>query len=142
MKVKQKVTGRAASVPAGIGWGVAVGMGITLVGAAVLAWMMSGEKLSGDALGYGIMIVLVIASGAGALTAAGKIKRLRVQMCLLTGGFYYLGLLSVTALFFGGKFQGMGITAVLVIIGCALAALMGLKSQNGTKPKIKKGGYR
>ena len=119
-----------------------MGIGITVIGAAVLAWMMSGEKLSGDGLGCGIIVVLLVSSYVGALIASNKIKRLRVQMCILSGVVYYLSLVAVTALFFGGKYQGMGVTAIVVIIGCVSASITMLSGKKSNKPKIRKKGYR
>lgn len=142
MVTRQKATGRSVSIPVGIAWGMLVGIGITVIGAAVLAWMMSGEKLSGDGLGYGIIVVLLVSSYVGALIASNKIKRLRVQMCILSGVVYYLSLVAVTALFFGGKYQGMGVTAIVVIIGCVSASITMLSGKKSNKPKIRKKGYR
>ena len=36
-------------------------------------------------------------------------------MCLAAGGGYYLCLLAITALFFGGQYQGVGVTALMVL---------------------------
>ena len=142
MITKQKATGRAASIPAGIGWGTLAGLGITATGAAILAWMMTKEKMNSDSLGYGIIAVLLIASCVGALIASGKIKRLRMQMCLLSGAVYYFSLVAMTALFFGGKYEGMGVTAIVVMIGCALASLTILNGHKTNKTKIRKRAYR
>ena len=142
MITKQRATGRALSIPAGIGLGVLAGVGVTLVGAGFLAWLMAQERLQSEGVGYAIIVVLLVASSLGALVAAGKIKRLRVQMCLLSGAVYYLVLLMITALFFGGKYQGMGVTAMVVLIGCGAASLTSLSNRKSTKTKIRKMGYR
>lgn len=142
MITKQIAGGRSSSIPMGVAWGTVSALSITAVGAGILAWMMAGEKMNEDSLGYGIIVVLLIASCAGALVAARRIKRLRVQMCLLSGAVYYLSLIAVTALFFGGKYQGMGVTAIVVFIGCIAASIMTLSKRMTAKPKMRKMGYR
>jgi len=142
MITKQKATGRASSIPAGIGWGMLSAFSITAVGAGILALMMAGEKMNPDSLGYGIIFVLLAASCAGALVTAVRIKRLCVQMCFLSGAIYYLSLIAVTALFFGGKYQGMGVTGIVVFIGCIAASIIMQAKQKPSKPKLRKMGYR
>ena len=142
MPVKQRASGKAISTPAGIGLGLLASVTVTVGGAAILAWMVSGERMGGDAIGYGAMVVLFLSSLLGALLAANRIKRLRVQMCLISGGAYYLTLLGITALFFGGQYQGMGVAAILVLVGCGTAALVGLRGGKGKQLKFRKKAYR
>ena len=66
MVVNRKVTGKASSVPAGLALGGAVSLGITLILAAVIAKMVSDEKLAEENIGYGVMVLLFTASAAGA----------------------------------------------------------------------------
>lgn len=49
-------------------------------------------------------------------------------MCLLFGGCYLLILLAVTALIFGGKFQGVLVAAAVVI---GVSAATGIVSAGG-----------
>ena len=110
----------------------------TLVCSAVLAWLISAEKMHADAIGYGTAVALLAASFVGALTAVARIKRLRMQVCLITGGVYYLVLLSVTALFFGGRYQEMGAAAIFVILGSGMTALLGIREKKSRKNKMRK----
>ncbi len=80
-------------------------------------------------VGYGAMIVLVIASAMGAWTAEGRIQRMRLQVCLLSGLSYFLALLSATALFFGGQYSGIGVTALAILAGSAGVALLSMRPQ-------------
>lgn len=129
MVSNHKVTGKASNIPMGILLGLSVSILITLVGAAVAAWMISGELTGQETLGYLSAGILLLASAAGSIVAAGRIKRMRVQSGLLSGLSYYLFLLAMTALFFGGQYQGMGVTALMVALGCTSGALVGLKGK-------------
>lgn len=142
MPLKQRASGKAISTPAGIGLGLLLSMMVTVGGAAILAWLVSGERIGEGVIGYGAMAILLLSSLLGALLAANRIKHLRVQMCLISGAAYYLTLLAITALFFGGQYQGMGVAAILVLVGSGAAALAGLRGSKGKQIKFKKKAYR
>ena len=133
----QKATGRAMSMPAGIAVGMAVSLLVTLVGAFVLGWLIDKEMLEMNSIGYGAMVILLAASFLGALTAKTRIKHRYLVVCLVSGVGYYLVLLAITALFFGGQYQGMGVTLALVLAGAGTAGLLSIKK----KKSITKG-YR
>ena len=137
MANNKRVSGTAKSMPGGVGLGVAVSMVITVAGAAVLAWLILSERMAQGAVGYGSMVILVLASLAGCLTACGAVRRRRMMVCGITGAGYYLGLLMI-ALLFGGRFQGMGVTALMVLLGGAIAVILGLagKGSGGRRYKI------
>lgn len=137
MKVKMP-TGRSSGVSVGILIGVLVCVGVTLIASVILAWLIAAEKMDESAVGYGAMIALLLSAILGSWTASAKIGRLRTQVCLITGGIYYLVLLSITALFFGGQYQGMGVAAILVIAGSGVTALLGIREKKSRKNKIKK----
>ena len=140
MTVNQKVTGRAVSIPAGVTMGCAASLAITVVGSLLVAKLISAEVLADTAIGYGAMFILLTASALGSAISAAKTKRLRLQVCLLSGGAYYASLLAVTALFFGGQYQGMGVTALLVAAGTGVVILLGGREKK--RPKYRKGRRR
>lgn len=129
----RKQTGRAMSMPGGLAVGAAVSIGWSVIGAMIMAKLIDTETMPETAIGYGSIVILVTASFLGAMAAHSKIKRLRVQVCLMAGGIYYLILLATTALFFGGQYTGMGVTAAMVMSGSAAAILPGLQSRGGQK---------
>lgn len=135
MVTQRKATGMASSLPGGLAWGALVSMAMTLIGSAVVALLVDGGTMAVGAIGYGAMGILVMAAMCGALVAWVKIKRLRLQVCLLSGGIYYSLLLGMTILFFGGQFRGMGVTALMVASGSILAILGGFsKGRGGKRP--------
>ena len=133
---KKKVTGTAMGIPGGLGLGILVSLLITFAGAALTAWLIASEKIGEGTTGYAAMVILAIASAMGALVAVQLVKRMRLQVCMMTGSCYYLTLLAMTALLFGGQYQGMGVSAIVIIAGCALIAFLPTQNSNfGLKRK-------
>lgn len=137
MVLNQKPTGRASSMPKGLLAAGVSSLGITLLGAAVLAILVDKEFLEENKIGYGVMMILLIASYVGAIIAWRKIKHQRLVVCLSAGGIYFAILLSITALFFGGQYSAVGETALLVLCGSVLAVLTGLKNGSRKQHRIK-----
>ena len=125
MSAKKMRKNTASSIPAGIGIGLLVSMVITLAGAALTAYFIHKETIPEEGMGYGILLTLLLSAAAGAWIAVKRIQRLRMQMCMLSGLCYYLTLLAMTALFFGGEYSGMGITALVVLGGCGTVTILG-----------------
>lgn len=142
MVANKKVTGRAKSLPVGIGIGLLGSIGITLCLAAVLAALIARETVAMEAAGYGAMGILLVSAGAGAWISAGLVKRQRLMVCLILGAAYYICLLSATALFFGGQYQGMGVTALVILAGVGAVILLGLKREGSGSKRRRKQGFR
>lgn len=140
MNSRTNRSGRAYSMGAGIAAGGLTSMGITLAGAMLSAAMISGGRIGEAHVGYCSLIIILLSSLLGSLLAAKLIKHRWVYVCTLTGVVYYGVLLSITALFFGGQYQGMGVTALLVIAGCGVSILMGMRGDRRRNPhKVKIG---
>lgn len=137
---KKKVKGAAMSLPAGLGVGLLISLVITVAGAAITAWLIASEKIGEGSSGYAVMLILALAAGLGALGAVYFVKKQRLQVCMLTGVSYYLSLLAMTALFFGGQYQGMGVSAIVVLGICTLIAF--LPTKNGQPRGKRKRAYR
>jgi len=142
MNKRKAVTGAASSIPIGIGVGTAICILITLIGAAISAYLVYSESIQQESIGFASMTVLVLSSGLGALVSMHKIKRMRIQMCLLTGVCYYLALLAMTALFFGGQYSALGVTALAVLAGSGGAALLSMLTEKSKNNHGRKMAYR
>ena len=121
----QKATGRTSSVPAGLALGAGVSAVVTGLMTAALAGLLNQETIPWETVGYGILIMVMLSAYLGALTAWSKIRRQRLMICMMSGLVYFGMLLSVTALFFGGQYQAVGVTALLVAGGSGCAAVTG-----------------
>ena len=137
MTVNRKVTGNAMSMGQGIGLGIVVSLVITLAGSMLVAWLIGREMIPEIAVGYGAMMILILGSMAGAWTAVLKIKHRKLLVCGMSGVGYYISLLAMTALLFGGQYQGMGVTALVILCGVGVTALIACR-----EPKIKRKNYK
>ena len=149
MVANKKITGRATSLPAGLAIGAVCSLAATLVLTAILAKLVEAETLPVEKVGYGIMVLLIVSSFAGAMISFGRIKRQRMLVCIVSGVIYFAILMSITALFFGGQYSAVGTTALLVLAGSGApesivsdealrSALLGLRQGRGAKrTKIK-----
>ena len=129
--MNRKPTGRAASMPAGLASGAVASLSVTLLASAMIAKMVEDENLAESGVGYGIMITLMAASFFGALIAAGRIKRQRLMVCVMSGVIYFLSLLGITGLFFGGQYEAVGVTGLLIMGGSMLAVLTTVGGKRG-----------
>lgn len=135
-----KQTGLAKTMPYGLFLGVLGAVAATLAGAAVTAKLMDQQILETEQTGYAVMVILIAASWLGARISRGAVKRQKAKVCLLTGGCFFLVLTAATALLFGGRYDGVGETALLVFCGSMLAILGNQHNENRRnrrKPKIR-----
>ena len=132
MRNKQKVTGRADSIPVGLAVGVVSSILLTIACVAILTKLVDTGKIQWENIGYAIMVQTIVVSFIGAKIAHRRIKRQRLLVCLSSGLIYYAFLIATVAIFFGGKYEGMAVTALLVLAGCVCSSLLGLRSQKGS----------
>ena len=134
----RKMKGAAQSMPIALSLGLAVSIAVTLTLSAAIAYLVLNETINESAIGYGVMSTVLTSALFGAMIAASAAKRRRLFVCFVSGVIYYLALLSVTALFFGGQYEGMGVTGLLVFGGVGTAALIGGKREtNGGRKRRK-----
>lgn len=127
----QKVTGRAKSMPAGLALGALGSLGITLALSILGAKLVDMGTLQEGTIGYIAMVILLLSSFFGGLISVGNIKRQKLMVCGLSALIYYCVLLGMTGLFFGGQYQGMGVTALVVLCGGSVAALAVMRQSRG-----------
>ena len=129
----QQVKGRAVSIPGGLAIGAAVSMVVTIIIAAIGANLVMNQILPQENIGYCSLFALLAGGITGAITASAKVKHRKLVVCLLSGLVYYVILLSMTALFFGGQYEGMGVTLITVAIATVAAAM--ISSREGKQKK-------
>ena len=142
MGVSGKVTGRAWPVPKGLAYGVCISTVITILISAVSAHMVSKEWIQQDRIGYCAMAALLSGSCIGAWAAAGKIKLTQMRIAMLNGAVFFGILLSMTALFFGGQYEGMGVTLAVVALGSMTGGILSKRSIQSGSRKWRKKAYR
>lgn len=139
---KAKARNTASSLPVGVGIGLLVSLILTVLGAALTAYLVDKEIMAQSNVGYGCVISLLVSACCGAYVSVKRVKRLRMRVCIASGACYYLLLLGITALFFGGQYEGMGITALVVLGGCLAVAIAGMSGGKSRKSLFKKSAYR
>lgn len=135
MVMNRKVTGTASTIPGGLAIAGGISMGITLILAIAAAKLVDSQTIAESSIGYLSLSILMIASFCGSLAAWKRIKRKRLAVCLGAGAVYYGLLLLLTAVFFGGQYQGMGVTALVVAAGCGCVILTGAGQGSGRKKR-------
>lgn len=134
MSYQVKSTVNKSSIPLGLTLGLAVNWLTMLMGAAVAAFLIFGEKVDETAMPTAAVAIMVLSCMAGTTAAAKKAGFRRLPVCLASGGLYFLSLLCGNALFFDGSYRGIP-AAALTILGCSLVVgLWGLR-QKGQKIK-------
>lgn len=142
MNTTYKATERASSLLTGLIMGAAVSTGITLMITALLAILLDREVISWEKIGYAILIMIMLSAFMGGVTAYNRIRRQRVLISLMAGLIYWGVLLSVTALFFGGQYEAVGVTALLVAGGSLCSAMVGIGKGGGEAGRRKRKRYR
>lgn len=129
-----KPTGTAMSMPAGISMGVGTALLLTVLGAAIVAWLLNSGSMKEEGVGYGAMGVLLLASAFGSWTAVSMVKHQRLIVGLSTGAVYFVLLLGMTGLVFGGQYQGIIPTALMVLGGSTAAVLVSSRTKGNRTP--------
>ena len=80
MMVNRKVTGTAVSMPMGIGIGCGISMILTILGAGVVAKMITEGILQETTIGYGAMAIIMASSISGSIIAVNKVKKRKLQV--------------------------------------------------------------
>ena len=70
--------------------------------------------------------------------AVKKIKKMPMEMALANGAAYFVILVLLTAVVFGGRYQGMGVTFLCVGIGSVIAGISAGKGRRKAKRKATK----
>lgn len=125
MTVNQRPSGRASSMLSGLLAGLTLSIGITVLLAGLSAKLVDLQWIGEKSIGYCAMVILMSAPYFGAGLAYRRIKRQRLAVCVMSGGLYFLSLMGITALFFGGQYEAVGVTLLLVIGSVGLSLLVG-----------------
>ena len=117
--------------------GISTAVVLAFLGAAVLAKLLDMEILQIEKVGYGIMLIHLLAVFLGSKSAKAGAGKEGALATVITAVGYYLILLAVNALFFGGGYSGLGFTALLVT-GSAAAAILTVRKDSQKRYKISK----
>ena len=135
MKIRNK--GKTRSVPGAMAISAAVSMGLTVLVSAGIAYALNVQKTTWEQVGYWIMGMLFAAAFLGAKAAVRAAGSQRGMVSMMAGLMYWGLLLCVTALFFGGNYDGIWVTAGIILGGCGASFL--LSGPGSGRRSVKKG---
>ena len=127
--------GHTGGMAAALTAGVISSLLATVFGAAIIAKLVDSEIIGESGTGYGVMIILVLAAYVGAALSYRRHKSQRLIVCMAEGAIYFGILICITALFFGGKYSGVGAKGMLVLCGSTLGILPIFERNNRRKRK-------
>ena len=138
MVQNRRATGTATSMAVGLAIGAATALFILGIAATLIAWLVLGGRMPVSGIGYGVMVAHLLAVCIGGLIASKAIKHRKMFVCLIIGCVYYLCLIGCTAMFFGGRYQGMGITALIIAVASGLTGWLISRGDNHRNKRYKK----
>ena len=134
IKKERRITQRTVGL--GILKGTVWSLAVTAAGAAVMAALILKGVLRETAIGYTAMAVLLLASFIGSALAFRRVGKQLVFTSMLTGAGYFLCLAGLNAVMYKGGFEGVGVTALMILAGSGVTVLMNLK-QGGERHRIR-----
>ena len=107
-----------------LAFGTGISMVMTLALAAGSAAAISAGTLPEAAMGYIAMVVLFLSSLVGTTVGAAGMNEKRLYICLSIAALYFAMLLAMTALFFGGQYDGVGASVLILLPGAISGAMI------------------
>ena len=126
----RKNNGKVSGMPAGIVAGLLVSMMTTVVGSIITALLIAGEKMGEGQVIYGAVATLIVGSFLGALVASSAVDFNRFVVSSIVGVAYIVVLFCITVLFFGGLYENVWTTGLLIMGGSVAASLVGLRRKS------------
>ncbi len=121
--------------------GVAVGAAVAALGTLLVAYMIGKGRIAVSSLGVWAMVIQALSAAAGAWTASSIYKQKRLLICAINALGIFLLLLAMTALFFGGQYEGLLGGLAMNLLGSG-SAVLPVFAGKGKKSKVKIPAYR
>ncbi len=118
----------AVSWAIGLGSGLAVGTAITIIGCILMTFLISGEKMSQDAVVYSAPVTWFTAAVCASAVSMLRVKQMKLPVSLAAGAVYWLSLLAMNGLFFDGQYTSVAMSALVVMGGSGAVALLTLRT--------------
>ncbi len=131
---------KSDSIPASLLIGATLGLLVSIGGVLLLAWLINTERIGQGAVDNGVLVILLVGSAISAAISSTVVKEKRLLICILSGLCYFLMLMAITALFFGGQYSGLAVSGLVILAGSICVCLLGLmpqKRRNTSKRKMK-----
>lgn len=113
--------------------GTAWSLGITIMGAAVMASLILKGTLQDTAIGYAAMAILLLASFAGSMITVRRVGKKLVVSAMMSGAIYFGILALLNAVVYKGGYEGVGVTALVIAGGAGVTVLLNVNSRGGKR---------
>lgn len=113
--------------------GTAWSLGITILGAAVMASLILKGTLQDTAIGYAAMAILLLASFAGSMITVRKVGKKLVVSAMMSSVIYFGILALLNAIVYKGGYEGVGVTALVIAAGAGVTVLLNVNSRGGKR---------
>ena len=141
MKKMTKYAAKQTGLIGGIAAGVAVSLMVWILGASILAWLITAEKVTEEAVRWGRYLILFLSSCAGVMTAWMRVKENRLMVWLAYTGAAF-GVLLMGALLLGDGVEGALASGMTILLGGGILFIpVMIGSKNGGR-KYKFKGFR
>ena len=141
MKMKRGRTGRAVSMPSGIGAGIGTGIAVMILGGMILAWLVERESIPFENIGYGCMVIQLASSWLGSVIAGRMVKhRLAAVTAGVCAGLF--AVLLMMSLLFDGGLEAVWVTAGMLALGGGISRIGTVFGGMGGVRRRKKVAYR
>jgi len=130
LNASMKSNGRMLPMPKGLAIGLIYAAIWTAVNVAVVAYLFAEEILVFESIGYFIVFILMSSSYLCSKVSYAKTGRKQMLVCICAATGYLLTLIMINVLFFGCKFEAVGVTLMCVFGGSALS-LLGRRRDGG-----------
>lgn len=135
---KKEYQNTGKSIPFAIGVGTGISLVVMMLGILITALLLMNETIKESAIGYGVMIITIVSAIAGCATTVTLARNRILVLSICTAFVFALLLLAITALFFGGQYNGVWVTMLMIIGSSVAVALVAGKHLNRPKAYRKK----
>ena len=134
----QKNTGDLKKYIASVVVGIVVSLLVMLVMITIAAILVCGEKIGENMLFYLCAAALIAASIAGATVAGAMAGECKIILSLINGAVFAIILMSINIAAYGGIYENIGPT-MLLILGSGLGAgLLGSRIRTRNYPSARR----
>ena len=116
-------------------YGIAVSLTVMLGCGAIFAMLISSAVITEDNTTFCVGANLLLSTGIGAYVATANQRENKLYKCLVFGCIYIALLLAVTSAVFGFAYHGVWSTAMLILCGSMMPAILRKKRMNNTKSR-------
>ena len=111
-----------------------VSIAVTLICAAISATLIANEGVESTSIRYLAMGTILVSAVCGAAVLLGKGSEKQWRTAIASGGMYILVLLSITAMFFDGRYEYVWIGVPMALFGYLLPLFLRMNRKKRIKP--------